>query len=182
MKQELVLPSTGEIDSAKLAQIQTNLTVDDLIVGDYELSGSPNDEQVRVTVRIFDPSRGAEPVTITENGREGDLFGLSDSVARNVRAALKVRDINTADRARLRAALPESNAASRAYYDGLEKLRQFDRLSARDFLKDAVQGNPEAPLPHVALSEAWNILGHDKEALAEAKRAQETASPLSKPE
>jgi serine/threonine protein kinase/tetratricopeptide (TPR) repeat protein len=182
MRQELVLPATGEIEGAKLGRIQGNLGVDDLILGDYELSGQPSDEQIRVTLRIFDPSRGAEPTTITENGRESDLFGLSDLVARNVRAALKIRDISAADRARLRAAFPESNASSRAYYDGLEKLRQFDPLGALDYLKDAVQGSPGAPLPHVALSEAWNILGYDQQALAEAERAQQTSARLSKPE
>lgn len=182
MRQDLVLPATGKIDQATLEQIQSHLGVDDLILSDYELSGQPNDEQIRVGLQIVNPSLGSEPISITQSGRTTDLFALSDLLARSIRTALKVGDISAADRTRLRAALPENTAASRAYYDGLEKLRQFDPLGARDFLKDAVQNDPEAPLPHFELSKAWDILGYDKEALAESKRAQETSQELSTPE
>jgi serine/threonine protein kinase len=182
MKQDLVLPAAGAIEKNELEKIQTRLDANDLILGGYELSGQPNDEQIRVTLQISNPSLSSNPETITAIGRESDLFGLSDVLAKNIRATLKIGDISTADRTTLRAALPESSAASRAYYEGLEKLRQFDPLRAIDFLKDAVKSDPDAPFPHVALSEAQDILGYDKEALAEAKHAQETSKGLSNPE
>ncbi len=182
MRQELVVPASGEIDAAKLDQIRANLGAYHLLLGDYELSGQPSDEQIRVTVRIVDPDQPSAAETITETGHENDLFELSDRVARSLRSRLNAGEISAAARAELRAALPTSNAASRAYFDGLEKLRQFDPLSASDFLKDAVRDNPDSPLPHLALSQAWDVLGYDQQALAEAKRAQETSQGLSKPE
>jgi serine/threonine protein kinase/tetratricopeptide (TPR) repeat protein len=182
MRQDLVVPAAGEIDQTKLAQIQGNLSVDDLILGDYELSGQPGDEQIRLTLRILNPSLAAEPKVITKNGSESDLFELSELTGQGVRNLLKIGNISAADRARLRAEFPQSTAAERAYVDGLERLNQFDPLSARDFLKDAVQGDPGAPLPHLALSKAWDILGYDAEALKEAKDAQEASGKLSKPQ
>ncbi len=182
MRQELGVPATGELDATQLDQIRTNLGADDLLVGEYELSGQPDDEQVRVTVRIQDPAQTSARETITDTGRESDLFGLSDRLAHDLRSRLNAGEISAAARAQLRAALPSSNAASRAYFDGLEKLRQFDPLAAIDFLKDAVRDNPDSPLPHFALSQAWDVLGYDQPALAEVKRAQETAKGLSKPE
>lgn len=182
MRQDLALSSEGVVDKTNLDKVQTNLSVDDLLLGDYELSGPPEDHQIRVNLRIIDPSRSAEPVVLTVSGRESELFALSDNIARSVRAKLNVGDINAADRSRLLAELPETNAASRAYFDGLEKLSQFDPLGAKDDLTDAVQKTPDAPLPHFALSQAWDILGYDKEALSEAKLAQATSQRLSKPE
>ena len=182
MRQELVVPANGEIDANRLDQIRTNLGADRLLLGDYELSGQPSDEQVRVTVRIVDPEQPSATQTITDTGHENDLFDLSDRLARSLRSRLNAGEISAAARAELRAALPTSDAASRAYFDGLEKLRQFDPLAASDFLKDAVRDNPNSPLPHMALSQAWDVLGYDQQALAEAKRAQETSQGLSKPE
>jgi tetratricopeptide (TPR) repeat protein len=182
MRQDLVIPPAGELDQAKLEQIQNNLSVDDLILGDYELSGRPDDEQIRLTLSILNPSLGAEPRVITKIGHERGLFELSELAGTSVRAVLKIGDISAAERARLRAEFPENSAAQQAYAEGLEKLSQIDPLSARDLLKDAVQGDPRAPLPHLALSQAFDILGYDRDALAEAKRAQDTAGKLSMPQ
>src|ERR1700730_14853619 len=111
MRQELVGPVRGEIDAAKLDQIRTNLGVDRLLLGDYELSGQPGDEQVRVTVRIVDPEQPSVTETIADTGHESDLFDLSDRLARSLRSRLNVGQISAAARAELRAALPTSNAA-----------------------------------------------------------------------
>src|SRR5208282_4702378 len=129
MRQELGLSAESDPDSAKLQEIQNNLSVDDLILGGYALSGQPNDEQIQVTLRILNPSRGGEPLTLTQTGHENDLFSLSDAIARNVRSRLKVGNISAAERARVQAALPTNNSASQAYFAGLDKLSQFDPLS-----------------------------------------------------
>ena len=182
MRQDLVIPAAGEVDQTKLEQIQNNLSVDNLILGDYELSGQPGDEQIRLTLRILNPSLNAQATVVTKSGHEAGLFELSELTGESVRSLLKIGNVTAADRARLRAEFPESRAAERTYVDGLERLNQFDPLSARDFLKDAVKDDPEAPLPHLALSQAWNTLGYDAEALKEAKLAQETSGKLSKPQ
>jgi serine/threonine protein kinase/tetratricopeptide (TPR) repeat protein len=181
MREELAVPSTGEIDPVTLDRIGNDLGVHRLVLADYEASGQPSDAQVRVSVQILDSSLGSKPPAIVENGHESDIFGLTDRIARDLRADLKVREISATARSQLLAALPNSQA-NRAYSDGVQKLGQFDPLAARDFLEEAVKDNPDAPFPHFALSEAWDILGYDQKALGEAKRAQETSTKLSVPE
>jgi eukaryotic-like serine/threonine-protein kinase len=180
-RQELDIPSAGAIDEAAVSRITNDLGVDRLVLGDYETSGQASDAQIRVSLRVLDPSGGSEPLTITETGRETDIFGLSDHIAHDLRVDLKVAEISSASRAQLLAAVP-NNLASPAYFNGLQKLGEFDPLSARDFLEDAVKDNPDSPLPHLALSQAWEILGYDQKALDEAKFGQQTSKKLSMPE
>jgi eukaryotic-like serine/threonine-protein kinase len=181
MRQELDIPPVGAIDDKALDRLRGNLGVDRLVVGAYELSGQPSDEQIRLTLRVLDSSSGGTPLTMPETGHEADIFGLSDRIARDLRTQLKLGDISTDARMQARAAL-QNNPASRAYFDGLQKLRQFDPHAALEFLGEAVEKNPDSPLPHLALSEAWDILGYDGKALDEAKRAEEKSNKVSEPE
>jgi eukaryotic-like serine/threonine-protein kinase len=178
MQQELVVSNATELDQPKLTRIQQNLAADELILGNYELSGQPNDEQIRVTLSVSNPSMPKQVISIVRVGNESDLFGLTDTLARAIRTALKVPDITSADRTRLRAELPLDGTAARSYFDGLESAARFDPLQARDFLQDAVKRDPSAPLPHLALSQVWTTLGYDREAITEAKLAQESADHL----
>ena len=180
-RQELDIPSVGAIDETTASRITNDLGVHLLVLGDYETSGQASDAQIRVTLSVLDTSGGAEPATINETGHESDIFGLSDRIARDLRFGLKVAEITSASRVQLNAAVP-NNLASPAYYYGLQKLGEFDPLSARDFLEDAVKNNPDSPLPHLALSQAWEILGYDQKALDEANLGQQTSKKLSVPE
>src|SRR6202035_3823097 len=117
-----------------------------------ELSGQAGDEQVRVTLRVLDASLGKSLGSISDVGRENDLFDLSDRLARDLRLRLDIGPISDQARAEIRAALPSTSEASKAYFNGLEKMRQFDPLAATGFFKDAVRDNPGSPLPHFALS------------------------------
>jgi serine/threonine protein kinase/tetratricopeptide (TPR) repeat protein len=181
MRQELGVQTGGDLDQPALERVRNDLGVDRLILGDYQLSGPPSNSQIRVILRVFDSAQGSEPFTATENGLESDIFSLSDHIARDLRARFHVGDLSAAARAQVQAALP-STAASRAYFDGLQKLGQFDPLAARDFLQEAVTNSPEAPLAHFALSQAWDILGYDQKALEQARSAQALSSKLSVPE
>ena len=181
MQKELEIPRAGDLDQPTLERIRNNLSVDRLILGDYEPSGPANDAQIRVTLRVFDSARGAEPAIIPESGRENDIFSLSDRIARDVRVLYKVGELSAAARAEVRASLP-STAASQAYFAGMQKLDEFDPQSARDFFQEAVKANPDAPLAHLELSESWDMLGYDEKALTEATLAQRAARGLSQPE
>ena len=62
--------------------------------------------------------------------------------------------------------------------EGREKLWDFDFLGARDLLLRAVAVDPQFPLGHSALSEAWWHLGYANKARAEAQRARELSKDL----
>lgn len=68
--------------------------------------------------------------------------------------------------------------AARYYSEGLEALRIFDALGARDLLQRSIDVEPGFALSHSALATAWATLGYDDMARAEAKRAFELSSNL----
>ena len=59
----------------------------------------------------------------------------------------------------------------RLYAQGVEKLQNFDPLSARDLLQQAVTVDPGYALAQSALAEAWMMLGYDQRAAESAQAA-----------
>ena len=78
----------------------------------------------------------------------------------------------------MKASLPSNVQASRYYAEGLEKMRHFDVLAARDLLQKAVAADPQHAPSYVALSAAWSALGYDVKAIDAAKQAYQLASNL----
>src|SRR6266540_3341211 len=54
----------------------------------------------------------------------------------------------------------------------------FDALGARPSLEKAVAADPAFSLAHVALAQAWSLLGYDGRARDSARRAYETSGRL----
>jgi tetratricopeptide (TPR) repeat protein len=76
------------------------------------------------------------------------------------------------------ASLPATPEAARLYAEGLEALRRCEAAAARDLLEQAVALDPNFPLAHMALSEAWSAVGCDATAQQAASRALELAVRL----
>ncbi|HEV7670934.1 MAG TPA: tetratricopeptide repeat protein [Thermoanaerobaculia bacterium] len=68
--------------------------------------------------------------------------------------------------------------AARLYAEGLERLRRFEPLAARDLLARAVEVDPSNPLAHSALASVWAGLGYAGRAAEEAKKAIDLAHSL----
>jgi serine/threonine protein kinase len=75
-------------------------------------------------------------------------------------------------------AMPSNPEARELYQKGLEALKRFDALAARDALSEAVEADPNFPLGHSALAEALRRLGDRGEAIQAAKRARDLATGL----
>ena len=58
----------------------------------------------------------------------------------------------------------------------------LDALAARDLLQKAVAADPDSPLAHVALADAWATLGYDAKARQETQRAFDLSARLSREE
>ena len=87
--------------------------------------------------------------------------------------------VTTAESSSLRGSLPEDPEAARAYAEGLEHLRTFDTLAARELLSTAVRAAPQHALSHSALAVASGLLGYDAESSIEAKKALDLSRNLS---
>ena len=82
----------------------------------------------------------------------------------------------------VRLTLPSDATAAQLYAEGLDRLRDFDTLRARDLLLKAARIEPTHASTHQALADAWHSLGYDTEARAEAARAVELSAGLPREE
>ncbi len=182
-KNDLELAATDTLAADTLARVGRNLDTDFVILGSYLFVGRPRiDRQLRFQLRLRDTRMGETRVLFSETGSEDDLFGLVSRAGAAVRQELEVEAATVAETASVRAALPASRQAAQLYSQGLEKLRGFDRLAARDLLTQAVALDPDFALAHAALAEVWRDLGFDREAAASAQRAYDLAEGLPREE
>jgi tetratricopeptide (TPR) repeat protein/TolB-like protein len=163
-----------------LNRIRSNLGADLLILGSYLAVGKEGEERIRLDLRLQDAATGDILATVTETGGEPELLELVSRAGAHLREKLGIGVLSQADSAVLRASLPSSPDVVRLYSEGLDKLRLFDALLARDLLERAVAADPTYALAHSALASAWSDLGYDSRATAEAKRAMDLSGKLSR--
>jgi tetratricopeptide (TPR) repeat protein/TolB-like protein len=175
-KLELGLGDADSLARDSLGRLRTQLGTDAVVLGSYTTIDGPQGRQIRLDLRLQDTVRGETTATVAETGTEAQLFDLVSRIGKRLRRELGVRDEGEA-RA-VKAALPSSPEAARLYSEGLNKLRLFDPVGARDLLLRAVAADPDNALAHSSLSAAWSALGYDGKASEEAKTAYDLAADL----
>ncbi|HWW62244.1 MAG TPA: tetratricopeptide repeat protein, partial [Thermoanaerobaculia bacterium] len=135
-------------------------------------------DDLRVDVRVQDATGGGTESSIAETGTESRLFDVVSRVGARMRQTLGVQSIASTSSTQALGALPEDPATARLYAEGLDKMRGFDALDARDLFERALRLEPDQPLLHAALANAWSTLGYDQRAKDEAKRAFELSAKL----
>jgi serine/threonine protein kinase/tetratricopeptide (TPR) repeat protein len=181
---ELGLGATDSLARDSLARVRTLLGTDAVVLGSYVVvdSGGNGGRQIRLDVRLQDTRAGDTATTVAETGSERQLFDLVSRVGRRLRRQLGVEEEGGADSGEARAALPASPEAARFYSEGIERLRLFDPVGARDLLARAVAAEPGNALSHSALATAWSALGYDARARDEARSAFDLAANLPREE
>jgi tetratricopeptide (TPR) repeat protein len=90
--------------------------------------------------------------------------------------------VSAVDAEGVRASLPSDPAARQPYVEGLTRLRRSDALAARDLFLKAASAEPNSPLVHARLADAWSALGYDDHARTEAKAAFDLSGRLMQPQ
>ena len=147
----------------------------------YVVSGSYTDvgaDAVRVDFRLQDTTTGETVEQADQNGSKANLTDLVGRVGQRLRARLGVESATREESRAVQSALPSKVESSRAYAEGLQKLRAYDLLGARDSLQRAVTADPTSALAHYALSKTWLELGWDGNAKLEAETANDLAGNL----
>jgi tetratricopeptide (TPR) repeat protein/tRNA A-37 threonylcarbamoyl transferase component Bud32/TolB-like protein len=175
-KLELGLGDADSLARDSLGRLRTQLGTDAVVLGSYTTIDGPQGRQIRLDLRLQDAVRGETTATVAEAGTEAQLFDLVSRIGKRLRRELGVRDEGEART--VKAALPSSPEAARLYSEGLNKLRLFDPVGARDLLLRAVAADPDSALAHSSLSAAWSALGYDGKASEEAKTAYDLAADL----
>lgn len=179
---ELGLEATNSLAPDTLARLRTLLGTDAVVLGSYVAIDSPSGRTIRLDLLLQDTAKGETTARLTETGSERELFDLVSRVGRRLRRELGTEEISDADSGEVRAALPAGPEAARLYAEGVERLRLFDPVGARDLLARAVAAEPGNALCHSALAAAWDALGYDGKAREEAKAAFALAGSLPREE
>jgi DNA-binding winged helix-turn-helix (wHTH) protein/tetratricopeptide (TPR) repeat protein len=160
--------SFGQPTTSRLAQA---LDADLLVLGSYATVRVGRDRQLRLDVRVQDAKTGDIVFETAQTGRIENIFQLVSHAGDLMRDRLGISPIRQEDETSILASLPVGAEAARFYALGLARLRAFDPLDAKDLLIQATQADPRFALAHSVLAEAWEELGYQKKAAAEAKIA-----------
>jgi DNA-binding winged helix-turn-helix (wHTH) protein/tetratricopeptide (TPR) repeat protein len=182
MRIELALPDVESLGHDSLTRIRKNLGTDYVVAGSYAALGSMSEGQIRLDLHLQDTRSGETVAAISESGTEAHLLDLVSRAGEHLREKLGIRAVTSEEAAEVAIALPSNPQTTKLFSEGLAKLRVFDTLAARNLLLKAVAAEPEYALSHAALASAWEQLGYDEKAQAEAKKAYDLSSNLSRAE
>lgn len=179
---ELTLAAADDLTPDVLRRIGKNLDTSLLLTGSYTLLGQSEPRPIRIDLRVHDTRTGETVASVAETGVESSLFSLVTDAAVRLREKLQVSGVSAVDAQTLEASLPSNPTALKAYVEGITKLRQFDALAARNLFTTSAAADPNCPLTHFGLSDAWAALGYDENAKAEAKKAFDLSASLDQPQ
>jgi len=178
LKTSLSLLNGGTLSRDTLARIRQALGADVVVLGSYSDLGKQGRGQIRLDIRLQDTAAGETVAIISESGTEADLFQLVSRAGARLREKVAVPEVSGDQAAGVQASLPSNTEAARLYAEGLEKLRQFDAIAARDLLEKAIHSDSGYALAHSALAEVWSQLGYEARAKAEARKSFELSDKL----
>jgi tetratricopeptide (TPR) repeat protein/TolB-like protein/tRNA A-37 threonylcarbamoyl transferase component Bud32 len=177
MKSDLALADADSYGKETLTRIRRNIDAGYLVVGSYlAVAGAP----VRVDLKLQDATAGETIASVTESGTEAELADLVARAGGKLREKLGAGAISPAQAVAVRASVPANADAARLYAEGLQKMRAFDNLAARDLFEKAIVADPNHALSHAALASAWRAMAYDAKAKAEGKKAFDLAGNLSR--
>jgi DNA-binding winged helix-turn-helix (wHTH) protein/tetratricopeptide (TPR) repeat protein len=172
-------PPTDSLGKETSSRIGTALNSNLLVLGSYtEIGGRAGRRQLRVDIRLQDATTGEILTEVAETGNSQDLFQTISRTGAKLRERLGVPALAGGDEAGVLASIPVDREAARFYARGLDQLRQYDALPARDYFERAIKADPLYAEAHAALSDAWSMLGYDQRALDEIKKAYDLGSDL----
>jgi len=178
VRKDLSLAQGQTYSQQTLAKLRNNLDVDYIITGSYLDAGEEAGGQLRLDARLQDARSGEVVASLPETGTESKLIELLAQTGADLRAKLGIGGVASSDITKVAATIPKDPAAARLYSEGLAKLRAMDPGGARDTLLKAAAVEPDHPLIHAALAEAWSQLGFDEKSKSEARTAATHAGQL----
>jgi len=174
---ELGVTTVQTMGRETLGRLRKNLGSDLVVLGSYAVLPGSTGAQVRLDLRVQDTDTGLTPATASETGLQDDLFELAILASSSIRSQLGVGGRPAGVRGAA-ASLPTEPLAARYYSEGVDRLRRFEPLAARELLEKAVEADPTSPLACAELAKTWSVLGYDTRAMEVAERAFELSTDL----
>ncbi len=174
------LPEVDTLAKPSLQRLRAQLNTDLVLLGSFTALREKNTERIRFDLRLQDTASGETIAETSASGNPNQLFQLATQAGTELRQKLGIAGLSSEQSGEVRASLAANPEATRLYAQGLDALRRFDALGARDLLLRAIAADPNHALSHSALAEALFDLGYDARAQEEAKRAFELSANLSR--
>lgn len=166
------------LTDAHLQRIRRATGADYVVAGSYTLLGEAPERRIRLDLQLRDAVKGETLVSVAETGTETELFDLVTRAGEGLRRRLGSEDRDARPGLLQRAALPATPEAARLYSEGLDEMRRFEPLAAKERFERAAEIEPGHPLIHSALALAWSALGYEARSRQEIERALELADSL----
>ena len=177
-KTDLSLAPASAYGKATLERVKKILGTDYVVAGSYSAAGSTPSDPIEMDVWLQNASSGETVSTFQGSGTVGAVSELIRKAGATLRQKLSVQEPSEKDAQQTSATLPADPEAMRLYSDGVTKVHTLDALGAKDSLESAIQRAPQLAVAHEALAGAWQILGYDDKAKAEAKTALDLSGAL----
>ena len=178
VRKDLGLEEVHAFSTQTLAKLRKNLGVDYVVTGSYLEVGSEGANQLRLDARLQNADTGETVISLLENGTETKLIELLSKTGADLRATLHIGNVGESEVTKAAATIPHDPVAGRLYAEGLAELRQLNPAGARDLLLKAAAAEPDHPLIHAELAQAWSQLGNDEKSRSEARQAASLAGQL----
>jgi DNA-binding winged helix-turn-helix (wHTH) protein/tetratricopeptide (TPR) repeat protein len=173
---ELNLTRTDGLSSDTLNRVCRNLDCDEVVSGSYLIVGG----KVRLDTHLLNARTGAVLGNYTATMAENDILPLINQTSSVMRTTFGLRPGPAAVPETVQATVSSNPEAYRLYIEGMERLRGSDGRAAVDLLERAVALDPQFPLAHLQLSNAFTVLGQEDRASEEAHKAEALSGALSR--
>ena len=179
-KADLSLSDNDTFAQDTLRRINGRIGADTVVSGSYVVVPGAPEGKIRVDLRVQDSHTGEILASVSETGAQSELLDVVSRAGAKLRSSLGVPELTADAVGKVRGSLPVSSDAARFYAEGLNKLRVYDSLAARDLLEKAAAADPTNAAVRSALAMAWGQLGYDGRALEESKKAVDLSANLSR--
>jgi len=177
-KSELPLTDEDTLALSTLKRLHVDPGADVVVLGSYTPLPGSEPSRLRLDIRVQETVGGETLGEESAIGSEEDLLDLVTRASSGVRKHLGLSAGAPQATMTARASLPSNQEAVRFYTEGRARAWAFDFAGARTSLLKAVAADPAYPLAHQALSQAWEHLGYDAKAKAEAQLALDRGEHL----
>jgi eukaryotic-like serine/threonine-protein kinase len=177
-KRDIAAGNQDTLSKSTLTQLRKDPGADDVVVGSYAAIDTKGSKRIRLDIRVQDTETGDTVAEDAVSGSEEELFEMVSRAGADLRTSLGVYPLQPDDAKQVRASLPVNNAAVKAYSEGMTKLWAFDFTGAREDFTKALKADPNYPLAHAALSDAYWHTGYISKSASEAKLAVDLSKQL----
>jgi DNA-binding winged helix-turn-helix (wHTH) protein/tetratricopeptide (TPR) repeat protein len=177
-KRELTINDNENLSPEALERIRKNLNADFIVAGSYTVVGKGENSAIRLDVRVQNTTTGETVVWKSIVGKERYLFSFVSEAGRELRTSLGLTELPPEQANTIKTLFPSNPQAAEIYSEGLEKLRSYNFLEARNLLQRALVLEPEHPMIHSALAVALSNLGYEALARREGESAVSLANTL----